>query len=68
MKRMIKAVKCSLCGAELDKIAVGLNKKLIGKKVTRLFCLFCLAGHLDVTIEELIEKVDEFREQGCTLF
>lgn len=65
---MSKSAKCSLCRVELDKIAVGLNKKLLGKRATQLYCLSCLANHLDTTVEELLEKVDEFREQGCTLF
>ena len=65
---MAKQIKCYLCEAELDKIAVGLNKKLLGIKVTRFYCLSCLANYLDVTVEELLAKVEEFKEQGCTLF
>jgi hypothetical protein len=65
---MTKKIKCRLCETELDKTAVGLNKKLLDAKVTRFYCLSCLANYLDVTIDELFAKVEEFKEQGCTLF
>ena len=65
---MSKRTKCCLCDAEPDKIAKGLNKKLLGDKSLRLFCLRCLANYLEVSEEELLAKVEEFKEQGCTLF
>jgi hypothetical protein len=65
---MEKQTRCRICEIELDKIALGLNKKLLGMKVTRLYCVSCLANYLDVTVEEMLVKVDEFKEQGCVLF
>ena len=65
---MERTVKCHLCEDELDKIAIGLNKKFHGRKTTMFFCLPCLAEHLDVTIEDLLAKVEDFKAQGCTLF
>ena len=65
---MAKQIKCCLCDDELDKIEAGLCKKLLGSKKTPFYCLSCLGNHLDVTSEELLEKVEEFKEQGCTLF
>jgi hypothetical protein len=65
---MVKPIKCYLCGDELDKIAVGLNKKLLGIKITRFYCLSCLANYLDVAVEELLAKVEEFKKQGCKFF
>jgi len=65
---MERTVKCCLCEVELDKIAIGLNKKFHGRKTTKFFCLSCLAEHLDVTIEVLLAKVEDFKAQGCTLF
>jgi hypothetical protein len=65
---MTKPVKCACCEAELDKIPIGLNKKLLGKKAKRFYCLSCLANYLDVTIDELLAKIEEFKEQGCKLF
>jgi len=65
---MRKRAKCYLCEAELDKIAIGLNKKLIGRKNTRFYCLNCLASYLEVTSEILLAKVEDFKAQGCKLF
>jgi hypothetical protein len=65
---MKKPVKCKLCEKELDKIAVGLTKKLLGKNSKRFYCLDCLSAYLDVPAEELLAKVEEFKDEGCTLF
>ena len=46
----------------------GINKKLLGNKVETFYCMDCLAGYLDTTTEELLEKIEEFREEGCKLF
>ena len=65
---MAKRSKCYLCEDEVDKNAKGLNKKLLDMKATRFYCILCLANYLDVTAEELLAKIEEFKEQGCTLF
>lgn len=57
-----------MCENTLDKIAIGLNKKLIDKNRSSCFCVDCLAAHLDVSSDELYAKANEFKEQGCTLF
>lgn len=28
----------------------------------------CLAEYLGVTVEDLMDKIEEFKEQGCKLF
>lgn len=61
--------KCYVCGkAPLSKDEIGLTKKLIDKKPTVFYCLPCLAEYLEVTEEELIAKIEEFKEEGCVLF
>lgn len=65
---MGKAIKCCVCGSTLDKNAVGINKKLLDENLLRFFCIDCLAAHLDVYSEDLYAKINEFKEQGCTLF
>jgi len=63
-----KPIKCYICNVELDKISVGLNKKLFSRNVKNFYCISCLANYLDVTVEDLLAKVEEFKEQGCNLF
>ena len=60
---------CYSCGkAELTKDEVGLTKKLIDKKADKFYCIACLAEYFDVTEQELIDKIEEFKDEGCTLF
>lgn len=65
----IEEKKCYVCGkTPLTKNEVGLTKKLIDKKATSFYCIDCLADNLEVTTEELEAKIEEFKEEGCTLF
>lgn len=60
---------CYACGKEkLSRDEIGITKKLLGKNVEKLYCLSCLAESLEVTEEELLDKIEEFKEEGCTLF
>ena len=60
---------CIACGKEnLDKDTIGINKKLLGTNIKQFYCMNCLADYLDTTMEELQDKIEEFKEEGCTLF
>lgn len=62
-------VKCVICGKEnLDKDTIGLNKKLLSKNITEFYCLDCFANYLECTVDDLQNKIDEFKEEGCILF
>lgn len=61
--------KCYVCGKEsLSKNEIGLCKKLISKDIKEYYCIDCLAEYLEVNKEELLNKIEEFKEEGCTLF
>lgn len=61
--------RCITCGQEkLSKNTVGINKKLLGEHVDSFYCMNCLAFYLDVTVEDLYDKIEEFKEDGCKLF
>ncbi len=61
--------KCYVCGkSPLSKDEIGITKKLIDKKTTNFYCLMCLAEYFEVDEEELIAKIEEFKNEGCTLF
>ena len=52
---------CYVCGKNpISKDEIGLTKKLIGKDSKKFYCLNCLADYLEVTVEELIAKIEEF--------
>ena len=60
---------CVACGKEnLDKDTIGINKKLLGLDIVNFYCLDCLAEYLDCTVQELLDKIEEFKEEGCKLF
>jgi len=66
---MLKQVDCYICNKKnLTKNEVGLNKKLIGQKVHKFHCIKCLASHFEVSVKELEERIEEFKEEGCVLF
>ena len=61
--------ECLACGRKpLDKDTIGINRKLLGKKVSKFYCMECLADYLGCTVEDLLEKSEEFKEEGCDLF
>ena len=63
-----KGKKCYECGSALSKDEIALNKKLIDRSVKQFMCLDCMSKYFDCEIEDLKIKIDEFKEQGCTLF
>ena len=61
-------IDCVICGKnDLEKDTIGINKKLLGIDITNFYCMDCLAEYLGCTVEELLDKIEEFKEEGCTL-
>jgi len=62
-------INCSSCHKlNLDKNTIGINKKLLGEKILNFYCLDCLAIFLDVSKEDLLDKIEQFKKEGCKLF
>ena len=60
---------CYACDKEnLNKVEIGLNKKLLNRNIKQFYCLSCLADYLEVDVDFLLERVEEFKDQGCILF
>jgi len=65
----VEKKSCYVCGKEtLSKNEIGLNKKLLGRNIVKFFCINCLSNDLEITSEELLAKIEEFKAQGCKLF
>jgi hypothetical protein len=60
--------KCRDCDRVLTKDEVALNKKLISPDVQESQCLDCMSESFGCDVADLKIKIDEFKEQGCTLF
>lgn len=62
-------IDCVICGKEhLEKDTIGINKKMLGEHIDNFYCMDCLAEYLGCTVQELLDKIEEFREEGCKLF
>ena len=60
---------CVMCGKDhLNKDTIGINKKLLGEDIENFYCMDCLAEYLCCTVFELLDKIEEFKEEGCKLF
>ncbi len=60
---------CYECGKEiLNKNEIGLSKKLLDEGLKYFYCFDCLAAYLEVDTEFLIDRIEEFKEQGCKFF
>ena len=61
--------ECVVCGNnDLSKDTIGINKKLLGSEISYFYCMECLADYLECTVDELMDKIEEFKAEGCTLF
>ena len=67
---MATVKECQYCHAALTRDEVGLNKKLFASDAKKggYSCLVCMAEMLEITVEELNVKIQEFKAQGCKLF
>lgn len=64
-----RQISCAYCDEkELSKDDIGLNRKLIHRKIERMMCLTCLAAYFETTEGELKEMIERFKRQGCALF
>ena len=62
-------IDCVICGKEhLEKDTIGINKKMLGENIDNFYCMDCLAEYLGCTVQELMDKIEEFKEEGCKLF
>ncbi len=59
---------CTNCNKDLKKDEIALCKKLLGKKTKQYLCIDCLSEYLNTDKELLMLKIEQFKEEGCTLF
>lgn len=69
MKNKTKQQSCIACGkSKLTKDEIGINIKLLGEIIENFYCLDCLADYLGCNTQNIIDKIEEFKEDGCRLF
>ena len=67
--KKVKASPCISCGKkDLSKDEVGINLKLIGEDTENFYWPDRRASGLEVGVEVRLDMIEEFKEEGCTLF
>ena len=60
--------ECIACRKPVNSDEIAMTRKLINRGATSFLCLPCLAERFEATLEELQERMQAFKEMGCTLF
>lgn len=64
----MKQYRCISCAKyPLTKNEIGINKKLLDAD-KNFYCLECLASYLEVEVQYLLDKIEEFKSKGCKIF
>jgi hypothetical protein len=56
------------CGSPLQLDTLSLNRKLLGEHSKKLYCLACMANLFECAVEDVVNKLDAFKREGCRLF
>lgn len=60
--------ECLKCNKRLSRDEIGLHKKLVNRAADEFMCIQCLAEYFEVDTRSLEEKINQYKELGCTLF
>lgn len=62
--------RCRFCGEPVDKDTAALNKKLVNRSMPTdsMVCIQCMAETLGCEAEDLRDKIEEYKSEGCILF
>ena len=67
MAKRIKYGTCQMCNSLLIRDEYALSIKLFGENSSK-FCLSCISQQLNVTVNDLKEKIEDYKSDGCELF
>ncbi len=59
---------CMKRGKTLEYDEIGLHRKLVNKGAREFMCIECLSEYFDVSVEALREKIEQYKQSGCSLF
>lgn len=69
MRKKVIHADCVSCGKKgIQKDEVGICLKLLGESTETFYCLECLADYLGVSVDDIMDKIEEFKAEGCKLF
>lgn len=64
----INVETCIRCGVPVSGDAQAMTRKLINRGAQQFMCISCLARHFDTDEAEILERMQYFKDMGCTLF
>ena len=56
------------CTKELSYNEIGAYKKFVNRGAKTFLCKECLAAELHISAELIDKKIEQLKQQGCTLF
>ncbi len=66
--RDLEGSLCILCGVPVTLDEAAVTRKLINRGTVGFYCTDCLALRFRVDRRVILDKIAQFREDGCTLF
>ena len=59
---------CIVCGKSVTRDEIAMTRKLINRGAAQFMCIPCLARRFEAAETELLERMQYFKDMGCTLF
>ena len=60
--------ECKKCGRKLKHDEIGLYRRLVDREADSCLCITCFARYYGVSEEILKDKIQFFKDAGCSLF
>lgn len=60
--------QCIRCGGPVSSDEQAMTRKLINRGTQAFMCTSCLALHFETNEKEILERMQYFKDMGCTLF
>lgn len=62
------SAQCIVCTRAVTRDEIAMTRKLVNRGAEQFYCLPCLARRFDATLPQLLERMQAFKDMGCTLF
>lgn len=59
---------CFECNKKLEGDEIAIYRRLVNRGATKYLCIDCLSNHFRCTRTLILERIEHFKEIGCTLF
>lgn len=60
--------RCFRCGAPLSADEIAIYRRIVNRGAEQFLCIHCFAKEFSVEEKLILEKIEQFKKMGCTLF